>query len=357
MQFIKLHEISFYIDETFVTAALSNANELVMLMNSGSVIKYDIAEQKREILFSVKSSITYADGGFNITAASTLYTLDKIVVLVNDYKTHGFVHYPENYTLHLYREDYYADISCYPIALFKNALGVPHIIYAEAWNHLQIMNLDTRQVLTADKSLIEENAEEEHIKFYKKHDEANKLAWPRRYDYFFGKLLLSPYSTKFLSAGWGWGSCDFYKVYDINHFITSKRISDIDAFGGEHEGRAACWIDDNTIAIAYHPFTEGDEDVNDKSFYEIRLYKIAADKAGIIKKIIIKDIDIVHPHMKYNEKQNFIVVFSASVGLAIISLTGDVLYHNSNLDITDYDPKTNLFLKTEAAKVCVYELR
>ncbi len=34
------------------------------------------------------------------------------------------------------------DITNYPIALFKNNDGIPHIIYGAAWNHVQIMNLD-----------------------------------------------------------------------------------------------------------------------------------------------------------------------------------------------------------------------
>ena len=102
------------------------------------------------------------------------------------------------------REDYYAEHSSYPIALFKDDSGIPHLIYSQAWNHTQIMNLDTRQVLTAAKSLIEENAEEKHLKFYAEHEESNKLLWPRSYDYFFGALSLSPNQKNFLSTGWGY---------------------------------------------------------------------------------------------------------------------------------------------------------
>ncbi len=185
MEIVKINETRFDIEENIITVSLSGFNEFVMLMSSGDVIRYNIDEQKKQFLFSVKSSFSFEDGGFDIESPSTIYTLDSIVVIVNDYKRHGFVHYPEKYnSLHLWRKDYHAAISTYPIALFKDEIGIPHLIYGEAWNHIQIMNLDTRQILTASKSLIEEKAEEKHLEFYKNHKEQNKLPWPRPYDYF-----------------------------------------------------------------------------------------------------------------------------------------------------------------------------
>ncbi|MEO1032549.1 MAG: hypothetical protein AAFX55_14150, partial [Bacteroidota bacterium] len=260
MEITVAHNITLDTEEKIITSAASSLNELVMLLSSGDVIRYDINRQDAKRLFSVKSSVSYKDGGFDINAKSTIYTLDAIVVIVNDYKQHGFVHYPEKYKkLRLWREDYHADISRYPIALFKNDIGIPHLIFSEAWNHLQIMNLDSRQILTASKSLIEENAEERHIEFYKKHKEDNKLPWPRPYDYFFGKLEMSPNNESFLSAGWVWGSYDAYKVYEVKHFIENNRIADIPLGYCEHSNRAACWIDDKTVAVAYNPLEKDDE--------------------------------------------------------------------------------------------------
>src|SRR5688572_21348407 len=153
----KIHDITFDTDETIMAATLSKANEVVMLLSSGSVSRFNVDDRKGKYLFSVKSDMGYSDGGFDITAKTSIYTMDEIVVVVNDYKCHGFVHYPDKYhALHLGREDYHADISTYPIALYKNEEGVPHLIFGQAWNHIQIMNLDTRQILTASKSLIEE---------------------------------------------------------------------------------------------------------------------------------------------------------------------------------------------------------
>ncbi len=89
-----------------------------------------------------KSVFNYSDGGFDITAKTSIYTIDEIVLVVNDFKRHGFVHYPGKYhALHLWREDYHANISAYPIALYKNEKAGPHLILRVAWNHIQIMKV------------------------------------------------------------------------------------------------------------------------------------------------------------------------------------------------------------------------
>jgi hypothetical protein len=324
---------------------------------SGSVSRYDMKARKGQYLFSVKSEIGFSDGGFDINAKSTIYTLDTIVVVVNDYKRHGFIHYPGKYhSVHLWRGDYHADISCYPIALFKNAEGVPHIMYGVDWNHLQIMNLDTLQILTASKSLIEENAEERHIEFYKNFRENNKSPWPREYDYFYGKLYLSPAARHFLSAGWAWGSCDAYNAYDIEHFISSNRIAGIAIGAWEHENRAVCWIDDQTVAVAYHPFTEGDEDATVASPAEIHLYTIVAGRAEMAKKIQTGDLNVLPANMIYDRRFNAIVAFSDKMGLVMISMHGRILFHDDHLKIEEYSVETGLLVITENKAISVYEI-
>ena len=148
----KIHDLTFDTEETILATTLSAPNECVMLMSDGKIIRYNIEKEDNEVLFSVKNRVSYSDSGFDIHAPSTIYTMDSIVVIVNDYKRHGYVHYPGNYeSLHLWRKDYHADISRYPICLFKDENDIPHLIYGVAWNHLQIMNLDTRQILTRFK--------------------------------------------------------------------------------------------------------------------------------------------------------------------------------------------------------------
>lgn len=354
---IKLKHTVFFNDaDTIVTASLSNPDTIIILMSSGEVIKYNIKEEKQVFLFSVKSNIGYEDGGFDLNTKATIYTLDEIIVIVNNFKTHGFIHYPGKYdALHLWREDYYAENSSYPIALFKDKKDVPYIIYSVAWNHLQIMNLDTRQILTASKSLIEKNAEKKHIDFYKNHVEHNKLPWPHKYDYFFGELLLSPNNKKFLSAGWSWGSSDNYKIYDINNFIKSKRISDINLGFWEHLSRAVCWIDKKNIAVTYNPYEEGDENSTIDSPSEIHFYKLGKQKTSQIRKIKVPK-EIIDSSFHFNTYLNSFVAFSKKMGLKILSLHGQIIFENESFKVNSYNNNFNLLLTIDNNKIIINEI-
>ena len=340
-----------------MTSALSGTNELIILLSSGDVVLYKIDTQKTEFLFSVKSSFSYKDGGFDINAKSTIYTLDSIVVIVNDYKRHGFVHYPKKYKkLHLWRQDYHADISCYPIALFKNELGIPHLIFSEAWNHIQIMNLNSRQILTASKSLIEENAEEKHLEFYKNHKEDNKFPWPRPYDYFFGKLEMSPNNKNFLSTGWVWGSYDAYNVYELEHFIEKIRIADVPIGGWEHSNRASCWVDDETVAVTYNPFEEDDEDATINSPQEIHFYSIKDSTSKIKRKVQVKKLNIVNSIINFNRDLNTFFLISEKQGIAIISLEGEILLHDQELNVDIHYSNLNRIIKNNDKSVIIYKI-
>lgn len=357
MEITKIHDIRFDTEERIMTATLAAENSLIMLMSSGNVIRYNIDEQKGEHLFSVKSNFTYEDGGFDVNAKSTIYTMDSIVVIVNDYKRHGFVHYPDKYKkLHLWRKDYHADISCYPIALFKNELDIPHLIFSEAWNHLQIMNLDSRQILTASKSLIEENAEERHLDFYKKHKEDNKLPWPRPYDYFFGKLEMSPNNENFLSKGWAWGSSDAYNVYEVKHFMENNRIADIPIGGWEHCNRASCWVDSETVAVAYSPLEEDDEDATGDSSQEIHFYSIKNSHSELKRKLQVKKLDIVNSKIHFNRDLNAFSLISDKQGIAIISLEGEILFYDEKLKVDIHYSDLNRLLKTDGKSVIIYKI-
>lgn len=357
MEIKKIYEITFDTDDALVAATLSKANEIVMLLSSGDVARFNLDKQEGEYLFSAKSTIGYHDEGFDTTAKSSIYTLDEIVVVVNDFKTHGYVHYPGNYhKLHLWRKDNYANISNYPIALYKNETGIPHLIYGEDWNHVQIMNLDTRQILTATKSLIEENAEESHIEFYKKHTEDNKLAWPSRYDYFYGKLYLSPNKKNFLSAGWSWGSCDCYNIYDIEKFISSNRISYSTIGAWEHETRVTCWIDDETVAVVYDPFIQGDDDATKDSLHEIHFIKIDSDKTDVDRIVKIEDKSVLRSKMYYSNIFRYFVVLSEETGLSIISLDGQIIFKDENLKANEYNAYLDLLLEMKDKTIKVYKI-
>ena len=116
--------IQFNLTESIKASTLVSANEMILLLSSGDVIRYNINREEEEHLFSVESIVTYDDGGFDVNAKSTFYTLDNIVVLVNDYKQHGFVHFPGRFEkLHLWRGDYNVSVSRFPISLFRIMKG------------------------------------------------------------------------------------------------------------------------------------------------------------------------------------------------------------------------------------------
>jgi len=355
----KIYEITFNKEEIIVTATLSGSDEWVMLMNSGDVISCKMGDSAGQYLFSVtKNNFYYEDGGFDITAPSTIYTLEAIIVVVNDYKRHGFVyHKGMHHAVNLSREDYHADISSYPVALFKDKLNVPHLIYGVAWNHLQIMNMDTLQILTAAKSLIHENAEKDIINFNKEYNQTSNLPWPPEYDYFFGRLEMSPDKNKFLSAGWVWGSGDFYKVYNVEDFINNSRITDKNIDIWEHNNRAVCWIDDYTIAVAYHPYNDGREGATVNSPCEIHFYAIGINEPeNKIKTIVVEDLDILTSKFQYSKFFNAIVVFSNVIGMALITLEGQILFKDENFKPVGYYEESNLFLKAEGKTISLYQI-
>ncbi|RAJ81903.1 hypothetical protein CLV59_104128 [Chitinophaga dinghuensis] len=363
MKINSIYHKTVHSEQDISAAGIANSNELVFLLKTGQVCRYDFRNERWLSSFTIQDYFSYTDGGFDPAATSAVYTLDEITVVVNDFKTHGYIHYPGNYSaLHLHREDYHANITSFPIALFRNPEGIPHIIYSKAWNHLQIMNLDTRQLLTAAKSLITEDAEEKHLEFYKTHEDNNKLPWPRPYDYFFGALSVSPNGKYFLSNGWVWGSFGCYNVYDIEDFIQNSRIKEIHVAVMDHSYRAMCWVDDQTVAITCHCFTEESEkDEEDKiayekDYYEIQLFEMAGNEAKLSKRIGVHGINIVAAEMRYNNHLGAFVVYSAELGVVIISTSGHVLLQDKSIQIDHYDVATGLMLKTNGKEVQVFQL-
>ncbi len=351
------HEITFEPKEKVISTTSSKANEMIVLFDSGDVIRFDIQGGERQHLFSVKSSIGYSDGGFDLDAETKIYTLDEIVVVVNDYKRHGFIHYPENYEiLRIRRGEYHADISRFPISLFKDEKDIPHIIYGVDWNHLQIMNLDSRQILTAAKSLIEEGAEERCIEFYKTHKEGNKLAWPSSYDYFYGELKLSPDQKHFLSAGWEWGSCDLHNIYNIEKFRVNPRIVDIGIGRWEHENRGSCWVDEETVVVPYSPHFEGDTDTDKDTPQEIHFYRLSEGKTELEKKVQVPGLDLMNAEVSFSKSLNAFV-FIWQVGVAVVSLKGVLIYQNMILETKSFYPDDNLLLTWEDNRINIYQIR
>jgi len=347
MEINQIHNILLETDDNIMSTTIASPNELVLLLSSGDVVRYDIEKQEQKHLFSVLDKYQKS---FDIQAKSSIYTLDDIVVVVNNFKTAGCIYNPKKYgTLFFEREDYHANISLFPIVLFKNENNDPLLIYAQAWNHLQVMNVDTRQ----------ENAEKDHIEFYKNHEEHNKFLWPRSYDYFFDELKISPDKKNFLSLGWVWGSFDAYNVYDLEHFITDNRIRDKNLGAWEHNHRSACWVDEKKIAVAYNPNENWDEETPtlENAPQELHIYTIDKEEPAIEKKLKIENLDIVNSHMYFNNSLDAFIIFSTTIGVAIITLDGQLLLHNSEMMQDAYCPDTNLFIRTEGTSINIHQIK
>ena len=360
MKLEKTHELTLTGDETILCASLVNADEWLMLKSTGAVVRHKASDGTGESLFSAKPhpQMNYKDAEFDLSAPCSIYSMDPVVVVVNDFKRHGILSYPGKYhSIHLIREDYLASISRYPIAFFKDGTGTPHLIYSEAWNHLQIMHLDTRQVLTAAKSLITENAEEDHIAFYQRHPEDNKLPWPRPYDYFFGQLLMSPDNKKFLSKGWHWGSSDAYNIYDVADFMTNTRITYKNIGYWEHSNRPACWIDDATVAVAYYPLEDEERDQSLGNSTKLHFYDVSADEPSIIKRLTFDGFDGSFDELYYSGSLNVLVGLHKEKGLIICDMEGQILLKEGSFNPSAFYPELNMFITVDDKSVYVHQLK
>ena len=304
-------------------AALLDDSRAIVLTTSGVVGAARLGSGSFEQIFDTNppKNVHYSDGGFDSSAASSVYVMGEIVVVVNDYKTNGFVlNQEQDYVLRLHRDDYYAEISQYPIALFRGTDGDPYLIYGTAWNRVDIANLTTRQVLTADKSLIEVGAEQHHLDFYSKHTESNKFLWPSEYDYFYGHLAVSPNRRRFLSAGWWWGSSDCCATYDIGDFTASHRINACHIGYWEHHHRPVCFVDDDTVAVPVNPARESDG----PDVWQIQLYR--ADDQGQFETLSLDEpldlCDSKYPlpsqaSIVYHADSGCFYAFSKTLGLVV----------------------------------------
>ncbi|WP_160710864.1 hypothetical protein [Chitinophaga solisilvae] len=338
------------------SACMSAADTLTLLLDTGDVVQHQLHTPGCRPLFTTATHFSYKDGSFDAGAPSSIYTMDGITVVVNDFKTHGYLYYPGKYRIHLWREDYHADISRYPIALFRDQQQTPYIIYAVAWNHLQIMNLDTRQVMTAAKSLIEEGAEERHLAFYANYEESNMLPWPRAYDYFFGQLQLSPDNSRFLSAGWAWGSCDQCRVYDVAHFISHPRIADRSLGAWEHNNRNYCWTDNHTIAVTYDPYADEEEGALKDAPGEIHFYDLRQEADGPVRKISVPGPPVIGAAMYYSPMLQALVLHSERTGVVVITPGGEVLYRDETLKVHGYHTGSDMLWHTAGNTIKIWQL-
>lgn len=335
-------------DEAIQCATLLNSNEVVLLLADGDVCSWNLNEGKARHLFSAIDS-----NGFDIGAPCAIYTMDQIVVIVNDRKTHGFAYNGKTgLMIPIHREDYHADVSSYPIAIYNDERGVPHLIYAVAWNHLQIMNLDTQVLLTANKTVIVAEARDK--KFYEQHPQIeSRMPWPRNLDYFYGQLSFSPDGKRFLSRGWDWGSSDDYEIFDLHHFIHHEHVLGDSFFGGEHTNRPICWIDDHRLATTYYPYRDENEPVKTT---HVHIYEDVRNGVDPIKEFIIDDSDEVYGEMFYSREYGVLIQFEDGHGTWIYNLDGNIKWRDKSFTPTSFHPDLGLFLSIDDRAIMIHRL-
>lgn len=343
-------------EESIVAVNQMNEDEIILLFQDQTVRKHELIYHTTKTLFSLETKVQYTDGGFDINSPCTIYLFDDIVVISNDEKTHSFVHYPEKYTIRLQREEYYADISKFPIALYKDENQVPHLIYASAWNRVEILNLEDCHNLTADKSLIEESAEEKHAK-YANPEKYGYHIWPSRFDYFYADVKISPDQKHFLSKGWAWGSYDAFYAFNIEDFIKNKRIKTIEVDFWEHESRAACWISNDEIIVCCHAVFEDFDDADADNPIEILHYKLTGEKFEMIKRTKVPDLTDTNHEFKYSSALTAIVSYpKANAGLLIFDLDGKTILKESDYKIENFNLEHLTFAAFNHCELSIYKI-
>ena len=119
-------------------------------------------------------------------------------------------------------------------------------------------------------------------------------------------------------------------------------------------------MSDDTIAMLYSPFVEGDDEANRESPCEIHFYKMNNEAFELEKKIQIiqqaTDQGIIHSKMYYNEKVNAFLIFSKKLGFVVIDLNGQIIYQDSKLIITEIKNEMNFLIEILENDILIYEL-
>lgn len=315
-------------------AAFVGNDRLVYLNEMGHLRRYRPSDGNDELLVeTVPENTGFADGGFDPLAESVIDTLDGVVAVRNVYKGHCII-FIENCTpIRLIRPDdaggSYLKNTRYPFALFRNGEGVPHAIFASKWNRLEVVNLFTRQKLTALKSNIEEGAEKRI---------PPQGIWPCEMDYFYGELVLSPDRTKFFSRGWIWQPMDCGLAFDMQDYLENIRVRSHALYAGEFLTRGACFVDNDTVAIC------GDEDRWSESLRQIILMDFREEDREIGR--ITPDIpfDLKGVELAWNAEKTCFYLWGKEIGLAALDEDGRLIFHSAEEKVGKYDSERDCFL-------------
>ncbi|MBQ8370650.1 MAG: hypothetical protein IJY35_11795 [Clostridia bacterium] len=351
----ELNEIgSFFVSGSEIRAIGADGGRIAYLLSDGAVMSLDVLTGETVRIFDTAEDVNYDDGGFDCNAPSAVYLMDGYTAVVNCRGRHGFVNSDEgDYTLRLMRDGYQTAHTEYPMAFFRRDGGVC-MIFGEAWNHLQIADLTTRRVLTAAKSRVTEGAEENHIAYYREHEEQNKLLWPAEYDYFYGKIKVSPDGAHFLSCGWVWGAFDAVAAYDAEDFVLNPRIRESVVFAGEHLSRSACFCGNDAAALPVKPdIDDYGYDGGDGIPWEVRLYSLDGVELGAVQ---MPGMNLAKASLAY--AGGCVCVWGEEFGFAAVDFeSGEIVYRDEDFCPAAFDESNGWFVTEEDGVIGVWEMK
>lgn len=263
---------------------------------------------------------------------------DRYLALVNDYAQYGQVYDLTKQTavLELDRKDYHVEQTKFPLIFFERA-DKTYLVHGTDWNHIEITDLETCQVLTERTTNVYEG--EQYL------------------DYFYGELHLSPDQKHLVSSGWVWQPVSVIKFVNLEKWFTKNNSepevdneSDIGIWS-YYWDRALCWVNDTTIAYLYDPKEAGadDEELAEMQLKREHSYVLLYDiaKGKITQRIVF---DYPRDEQHYEAKANCQLFFdqhlvmSSDQGTYVIELPqGKVMFEEPSLTIRKFNPVTGVF--------------
>ncbi len=80
------------------------------------------------------------------------------------------------------------------------------------------------------------------------------------------------------------------------------------------------------------------------------------EKTEVIGRVKVENLDIVSADFSFSNALNSIVACSDKIGIAVISLEGEVLYHNNELKVNNYCSDTNQFITIKDNILTIHKL-
>lgn len=264
---------------------------------------------------------------------------DRYLALVNDHAQYGYVYdlTKQVMVLELDRKDYHVEQTKFPLIFFEWA-DKSYLVHGVDWNHLEITDLETCQVLTERTT--------------------NVYKGEQYLDYFYGELHLSPNQQHFASSGWVWQPVSVIKFVNLKKWFTKNKSepeadneSDIGIWS-YYWDRALCWVNDTTIAYLYDPKEGGadNEELVEMQLKREHSYILLYD---IIKGELTQRIEFDYPRNEqhYEAKANCQLFFgqqhlvmSSDQGTYVIDqLQEKVVFEEPSLIIHKFNPVTGVF--------------